>query len=276
MATSKVTLDVTQYVRVNIAYTSMHLQAHRDDVRIVMSTAKPVLSNTAFMLLGGDDNPLPIPIVDVNVWALAMSETSSLIVNEASVLQPVQIYSNGGIPISDVVPSVVITEIDHWLIHLGLSFIGSDTLKGLDVVPSGGGIADFTIVNPTAFEVHLKDFEFTSTEGDAELIFYRNVTSSGDGSSVPLNNKNFNSDIISDAVAQLRPTTVSTVGATHIQHFGLVGGKKSGGLAGSGVEEYVLKQNEVCLLRYINNAVNDDAVSYKLTTLNVGRIAGLL
>ena len=124
--------------------------------------------------------------------------------------------------------------------------------------------------------MHLKDFEFTSTEGNAEVTFYRNVTSSGDGASIPLNNKNFNSDNTSDAVAQLDPATVSVVGATHIQHFGLVGGKKSGGLAGSGVEEYVLKQNEVCLLRYVNNAANADAVSYKLTTLNVGRIAGLI
>ena len=190
--------------------------------------------------------------------------------------QPVIIMDLNGDQISDVVPAVVTTEIDHWIIHLGLSFIASEVLKDASAVTAAGGIADFIIVNTTAFEVHLKDFEFKSTEGDAELIFYKGVTTSDDGAAIALNNKNFNSDFTSDATIELDPTTVNIGSATHIQHFDLTGGKKEGGLAGSGVEEYVLKQNEKCLLRYINNAPNADRVSYKLTALNVGRIFALI
>jgi len=83
MATGSVALDTTQYVRINVGYTSMLLQAHRDDVTIAFAEAKPAKSNVAVHTLGGRDAPLPIPVVDTNVWALAKSNTSSLIVTEA-------------------------------------------------------------------------------------------------------------------------------------------------------------------------------------------------
>lgn len=82
MATSSVTLDTTQYVRINIGYKSMILQAHRDAVRVVVSDAKPVITNTAFHLIGDGSDPFPLNIVNTNVWALAMSDKSSLIVTE--------------------------------------------------------------------------------------------------------------------------------------------------------------------------------------------------
>ena len=82
MATSSVTLDTTQYVRINIGYKSMILQAHRDAVRVVVSEAKPVITNTAFHLIGDGSDPFPLNIVNTNVWALAMSDRSSLIVTE--------------------------------------------------------------------------------------------------------------------------------------------------------------------------------------------------
>jgi hypothetical protein len=67
----------------------MILQAHRDSVRIVISDTKPVLSNTAFHLLGDGDAPLPFPIIDTNVWALSVSDRSSLIVTESSKPLPI-------------------------------------------------------------------------------------------------------------------------------------------------------------------------------------------
>ena len=83
MATSIVALDLTQYVRINVGYTSMILQAHRDEVRIVISEAKPAIANDAFMSLGGNDAPLHLDIVDTNVWVLSVSNRSSLIVTES-------------------------------------------------------------------------------------------------------------------------------------------------------------------------------------------------
>lgn len=82
--TSFVNLDTTQYVRINVAYKSMILQAHRDAVRITVSDTKPAKSNEAFHLLSGADAPLPLNIVNTNVWALAVSDRSSLIVTEST------------------------------------------------------------------------------------------------------------------------------------------------------------------------------------------------
>lgn len=82
MSTGNVLLDVTQYVRINIGLNPMLLQSHRDTVRIVFSDSKPVVGNSAFHQLGGDDQTLNIPFTDVNVWALAMTDKSSLTVTE--------------------------------------------------------------------------------------------------------------------------------------------------------------------------------------------------
>jgi hypothetical protein len=83
MATSIVSLDTTQYVRVNVGYKTLILQALRDSVRIAVSEAQPASSNTAFHTLGGEDAPLHLDVVDTNVWVLAVSDKSSLIVTES-------------------------------------------------------------------------------------------------------------------------------------------------------------------------------------------------
>jgi hypothetical protein len=60
----------------------MILQAHRDHVRVVFSESKPILSNTAFHLISGGDEPYFIDSPDTNVWALAQTNTTSLAVTE--------------------------------------------------------------------------------------------------------------------------------------------------------------------------------------------------
>ena len=82
MATGNVLLSTTEYVRINTGLNPILLQAHRDSVRIVFSDTKPVRSNVSFHLLGGEDAPLQIPALDVNAWALAMSDESSLTITE--------------------------------------------------------------------------------------------------------------------------------------------------------------------------------------------------
>lgn len=163
--------------------------------------------------------------------------------------------------------SYVITEIDHYIIHRGAAFIASDTIS-----VAAAANADFIISNTTATEVHLKDFQFTSTEGNANLIFYKGATANADGTLLTLNDKNFITANTSIATIRLNPTGVNIGAATQIVHFGLVGGKKTGGTAASGSEEFVLKQNEKCLLRYTNNAVGADVISYTITTLDVGAL----
>lgn len=82
MPTSIVSLDVSQYVRINTAYNPLILEAHRDVVRVVISELQPARANNAFHKLGGGDDPLTFNSIDTNVWALAMSGESSLIVTE--------------------------------------------------------------------------------------------------------------------------------------------------------------------------------------------------
>ena len=82
MATASVNLSTAQYVRVNAGYGSLTLQAHRDSVRIALSDTRPATSNIAFHLLDGGDAPFTLPRLDTNVWALAITNRSSLISTE--------------------------------------------------------------------------------------------------------------------------------------------------------------------------------------------------
>ena len=82
MPTSRVNLDTDIYVRINTSLNPLILQAHRDDVRITISNERPVKNNTVFHLLSGDDQPFHLDTIDTNVWALATTDNSSLIVSE--------------------------------------------------------------------------------------------------------------------------------------------------------------------------------------------------
>lgn len=98
MATTRANLDLTQYVRVTsdpLTPSALVLQSHRDTVRIVFSDVKPAKSNTVFHELGGEHPPLNIPMTEVAVWALAMTERSALTVTEQRV--PIEISDRGDI-----------------------------------------------------------------------------------------------------------------------------------------------------------------------------------
>lgn len=82
MPTGIANLDTTQYIRVNQGLNPMILQSNRDQVRVTLSDAKPVASNTAFHQLQGGDAPMYLKSIDTNVWALAATECTSLTVTE--------------------------------------------------------------------------------------------------------------------------------------------------------------------------------------------------
>ena len=58
------------------------MQSPRDAIRITLSATKPSITNNVFHKLGGEDPPLHILSPDVDVWALSISDESSLIVSE--------------------------------------------------------------------------------------------------------------------------------------------------------------------------------------------------
>ena len=82
MATGAALLDTTRYVRVNQGLNPIILQAHRDTVRIAFNASRPATSNEAFHQLSGADPIYSVPALDTDVWALAMTSSSSLIVTE--------------------------------------------------------------------------------------------------------------------------------------------------------------------------------------------------
>ena len=82
MSTGNVSLDTSQYVRVNAGQNAITLQAHRDRVRIVFSIAKPAITNSAFHTMEGGEPVWQIPATDTNTWVLALTDTSSMTVTE--------------------------------------------------------------------------------------------------------------------------------------------------------------------------------------------------
>lgn len=85
MATSRVNLDETQYVRVTsdpFKPSSLLMQSHRDTVRIAFSEVKPAKGNPVFHELGGEHSMLQLPMTVSSVWALAMTDRSSLTVTD--------------------------------------------------------------------------------------------------------------------------------------------------------------------------------------------------
>lgn len=82
MTTAVANLDVTQYVKVNSERKSILLQATRDTVRIVLSDSQPALTNSVFHVLGGGDDPLHFFNIETDVWALAVTDRSGLVVTE--------------------------------------------------------------------------------------------------------------------------------------------------------------------------------------------------
>lgn len=91
MSTGQVQLSTTEYTRVNLGLNPLVLQAHGDAVRVVLLSSQPSPSNSAFHVLSGvSSDPWVMPSVDTNVWAMAASKHSSLIVTEVSTVAPLR------------------------------------------------------------------------------------------------------------------------------------------------------------------------------------------
>lgn len=138
MVTSTVNINTTDYVRVNVGYRAMLLQAHRDQVRIVMSDVKPTRGNTAFHTLSGGDDKLSVGHLDTNVWALAMTDTSRLTSTEFASSKSDEFYfeiSRGNVK-------------GHRIVH---KF--GQALLGTDVVPITASLTFQTPMTPQLIEV---------------------------------------------------------------------------------------------------------------------------
>jgi hypothetical protein len=161
-----VSLDTTQYVRINTGLNPLILQANRDAVRIAVSSLKPAKSNTSFHLLGGDDAPLPMLSIDTNVWALAMSDTSSLIITETDPIKTA-LHDGLGNPISSLGGAIDahMADVHHHIINkyvhqhttiettLSTATIGDGSEYEIDVADTTGfAVGDYIHINTTSTE----------------------------------------------------------------------------------------------------------------------------
>lgn len=81
MATSRVTLDKTQYVRVNFGLNPIVVEASEGVVHVAITENQPALNNKAFHRVSDLHPPLHL-IPDSNVWVLATSDVQKAVVTE--------------------------------------------------------------------------------------------------------------------------------------------------------------------------------------------------
>lgn len=81
MATNRINLSTTQYVRINIGYSPLIIEAINGDVHVVLNKNQPSTENSSFHKLT-DRQRLEFRQIDTNVWVLAKSSNTRAIVSE--------------------------------------------------------------------------------------------------------------------------------------------------------------------------------------------------
>ena len=195
---------------------------------------------------------LSITLIAYGAWAAETRVTGGA---------DVSIKTSGGVIIEDILPSMVITTIDHWLVHTGVSYTASDTVS----VPSGASYT-FYLRNTVSTGTHMTVYSFVSTQGDASVNFYEGSTVADDGDIVPPRNNN--RTYSDSAEVEVFANASTTALGTQLEHDIITGGKQSGGSGGS-VDEWVLDQNTDYSIVYTNNSGQADVVSYHFDFLEV-------
>lgn len=168
MPTVSVNLDTNQYVQVNTAFNPMVLQAQNDTVRITLSEAKPAISNTVFHILGGKDTPFKFDSIDTNVWALAITEKSSLIVSETEPYA-VALHDADGNQINSLNGAINVHDADvHHAVYNQFLHFDTATVTTLSIAAS---IEDnqINVVDASAFAV---GNEIKIENGGLEPLFF--------------------------------------------------------------------------------------------------------
>ena len=174
----------------------------------------------------------------------------------------ISIKTSSGVVIEDVVPSIVTTEIDHWMTHMGVKYTSSDTIS-----VASGAVYEFLIKNTVSTGTHMTLFELHSTQADAMIAFYEGSTVADNGTEVtPRNNNRVYPDA---SEVQVFTNASTTALGTELEHDIITGGKQSGG-SGGDVNEWVLSQSTNYIITYTNNSGQADIVSYHFDFLEVG------
>lgn len=176
----------------------------------------------------------------------------------------VRIVDSAGNVYEDAIPSrcMPTIEIDHFFTHAGATF----SCSGNGVVTSLS--SKYYHIKTGANVVHLIHYDFVSTLANADVILFENPTITDDGTPMAVHNKNRISGKTPTVQSFIDPTVTGGGEGTELEHDKMVGGKQSGGATfDEGGYEWVLKANSSYLLKYINNANQDDVTTHKFVFL---------
>lgn len=237
MPTVKVALDETQYVQVNSNLNPALLQSLRDTVRIAFSDTKPAKNNEVFHELSGQDAPLHIHSLNTNIWALAMTNRSSLIATEF-----------------DAAPVI---EHSHHEIHKGNGFTHADVHTGL-----AAGASQTHMLVTGVEPVHIRSFDIQVTGAPCLVEYFEDATTSANGTSQGIGNNNRVSTNTPLMTMFLDPTVTDTgtpLGSSLIPSVTVQGGTGLDIITGG---EWILKPNSKYLFRLTNN--HNNAITYSV------------
>ena len=189
--------------------------------------------------------------------------------NGRTVLE-VLLTDSRGEHVEDIVPAIVVTDLDHWLIHKGVSFEHAD-VHMIPKVGAGTNVLEYIFHNTnTGKEVHLNEIHVESEVGDGTLEFFSEVTSDDMGTPEAMLNRNFKSPHTSLLTLGHTPTNVVTPNPA-IRTWKITSAKKEVGTSGLGIDEYVLDENVKYLVRYTNtSSTTDDNATVLFSTLEPG------
>lgn len=173
-------------------------------------------------------------------------------------------YDTSGNPMVDSIGySAVTTDIDHYLIHIGKTWVWSNKVSVLN-----GATKLFLIKNGTTGAIHIKDFEFTSSVGNADLYIYITPTLTTNGTQRTLINKNIGLQANTPYSTVFEDPTVSANG-TLGEYFQLPGSKQEGGSVEGGGDEWVIPVSTNIMFAYTNNGPGTDTVGFSIKILDI-------
>ena len=158
--------------------------------------------------------------------------------------------------------SVAVIDSEHRLTHLGMVFHASDrasvaNLASLDI-----------LINVPAFTYpHLRKAVFNVADSPCDILLYEGVTTSVDGTAVPVFNRNRNSANTSVSIFTTGPTVTDLGTLIHDRYVGDQGGQGSNqiGATSAGLgEEWVGQPSTKYLIRVTNNSGGTIVVNYEL------------
>ncbi len=164
MPTSSVNLITGEYVRVNQGLNSLILQSNLDVVKIAFSNLKPIASNLAFHKLARDDEPLSVDKTDVNVWALATTDNTSLVVTEFRIHPDLPKTAFGDLKAESMVPITQISA-EYGLLTQVLTVVDNQASGTTSIIDNKFTCQSGTAVDGLASISSLRQLKYRPGQG---------------------------------------------------------------------------------------------------------------